>query len=145
MQGRKRLGYFITARRKRMGLTQAELAHMIGVSKSAIAKWETNGGLPDRDNLKRLSEIMNVSGVSKSAIAKWETNGGLPDRDNLKRLSEIMNVSVDELYRVIHNADIKGPDIKFDITPDVIAALESYGYRVIRTEGETEGRESGKR
>ena len=113
MQGRKRLGYFITARRKRMGLTQAELAHMMG--------------------------------VSKSAIAKWETNGGLPDRDNLKRLSEIMNVSVDELYGVIHNADAKGPDIKFDITPDVIAALESYGYRVIRTEGETEGRESGKR
>ena len=112
MQGRKSLGYFITARRKRMGLTQAELAHMMG--------------------------------VSKSAIAKWETNGGLPDRDNLKRLSEIMNVSVDELYRVIHNADAKGQDIKFDITPDVIAALESYGYRVIRTEGETEGRESGK-
>ena len=33
MQGRKSLGYFITARRKRMGLTQAELAHMMGVSK----------------------------------------------------------------------------------------------------------------
>ena len=44
-----------------MGLTQEELGNKIGVSKSAIAKWETNGGLPDRNNLKKLSEIMNVS------------------------------------------------------------------------------------
>ena len=44
-----------------MKLTQEELAEKIGVSKSAIAKWETDGGLPDRDNLKRLAEIINVS------------------------------------------------------------------------------------
>lgn len=48
-------------RRKLMGLTQAELSDRVGVSKSAIAKWETDGGLPDRDNLKRLGEVMNVS------------------------------------------------------------------------------------
>ena len=42
-----------------MKLTQTELAEEIGVSKSAIAKWETDGGLPDRDNLRRISETIN--------------------------------------------------------------------------------------
>lgn len=44
-----------------MQLTQEELAERIGVSKSAIAKWETDGGLPDRDNLRKLAEIIKTS------------------------------------------------------------------------------------
>ena len=55
------LGRCISDRRKRLHLTQEELAERICVSKSAIAKWETNGGIPDRDNLKKLSEVINVS------------------------------------------------------------------------------------
>ena len=54
-------GRFIAERRKHLHLTQAELAVKLGVSKSAIAKWETDGGLPDRDNLKRLSEAIHMS------------------------------------------------------------------------------------
>lgn len=61
MSRKEGLGWFIATRRKSLGLTQAELAERIGVSKSAIAKWETDGGLPDRDNLRRLAEIMKVS------------------------------------------------------------------------------------
>ena len=45
------LGQFISIRRKRMLMTQEELAKKTNVSKSAIAKWETDGGIPDRDNL----------------------------------------------------------------------------------------------
>jgi len=55
------LGRFIADRRKALCMTQEELAEKIHVSKSAIAKWETNGGIPDRDNLKKLSEIIHVS------------------------------------------------------------------------------------
>ena len=39
-----------------MGLNQEELAKRMGVSKSAIAKWETNEGISDRDNLKKICE-----------------------------------------------------------------------------------------
>ena len=49
------LGEFIAMRRKHMFLTQEELAEKMLVSKSAIAKWETNGVLPDRDNLYKLA------------------------------------------------------------------------------------------
>lgn len=102
MHERTSLGQFIAKRRKYMRLTQEELAEKIG--------------------------------VSKSAVAKWETDGGLPDRDNLRRLSEIMNVSVNDLHRIIEWGEITTPDLDFNITPDVIAALESYGYKVIRPE-----------
>ncbi|MCR4610546.1 MAG: helix-turn-helix domain-containing protein [Lachnospiraceae bacterium] len=54
-------GKYIAKRRNYMRLTQEELAERVGVSKSAIAKWETDGGLPDRDNLKSLSRVINVS------------------------------------------------------------------------------------
>ena len=60
-QKKKGFGRFIAERRRSMRLTQKELAGKIGVSKSAIAKWETDGGLPDRDNLKKLAEAICLS------------------------------------------------------------------------------------
>ena len=54
-------GQYIAYRRKHMGLTQEKLANRMDVSKSAIAKWETNGGLPDRDNLNKLAKVIGVS------------------------------------------------------------------------------------
>ena len=61
MSKRLSLGQFIASRRKHLGHTQEELAAKIGVSKSAVAKWETDGGLPDRDNLRRIADVLNVS------------------------------------------------------------------------------------
>lgn len=47
--------------RKNAGLTQAELAEKICVSRQAITKWETDKGIPDIDNLRVLSKVLNVS------------------------------------------------------------------------------------
>lgn len=44
-----------------MHMTQEQLAAELHVSKSAIAKWETDGGIPDRDNLYRLAEVLGVT------------------------------------------------------------------------------------
>ncbi len=100
MEEKTSLGKFISIRRKFLRMTQEELAEKIG--------------------------------VSKSAIAKWETERGIPDRDNLGRLAEVMNVSIDDLHRIIRNTAIENIDLNINITPDVIATLESYGYTVIR-------------
>lgn len=47
--------------RNNAGLTQAELAEKICVSRQAITKWETDKGIPDIDNLRLLSKVLNVS------------------------------------------------------------------------------------
>lgn len=55
------LGGKIREARKRCGLSQEQLAEKLCVSRSAIAKWETDKGLPDVGNLKILSRLLNVS------------------------------------------------------------------------------------
>lgn len=55
------LGQFICTRRKHLNMTQEQLADKIHVSKSAVAKWESCGGIPDRDNLYRLAEALGVT------------------------------------------------------------------------------------
>lgn len=42
-------------------LSQKELAEKLEVSRQAIAKWETNRGIPDIENLKRIAQLFNVS------------------------------------------------------------------------------------
>ena len=42
-------------------MTQLQLAELIGVSNKAVSKWENDEGLPDIENLKRLSQVFNES------------------------------------------------------------------------------------
>lgn len=55
------LGEKLKEARKQAGLSQEQLSEKLGVSRSAVAKWETNNGIPDVDNLKVLSKLLNVS------------------------------------------------------------------------------------
>lgn len=55
------LGEKIRYARKSCGLSQGQLAEKLCVSRSAIAKWETDKGMPDIENLKFLSRLLNVS------------------------------------------------------------------------------------
>lgn len=47
--------------RKEAGLSQEQLAEKMSVSRSAVAKWETNKGMPDIENLKSMAQLLNVS------------------------------------------------------------------------------------
>lgn len=55
------LGEKIRVARKKCGLSQEQLAEKMSVSRSAVAKWETDKGLPDVGNLKMLARLLNVS------------------------------------------------------------------------------------
>ena len=55
------LGEKIRNARKICGFSQGQLADKMSVSRSAIAKWETDKGLPDVGNLKVLARLLNVS------------------------------------------------------------------------------------
>jgi transcriptional regulator with XRE-family HTH domain len=47
--------------RKEAGLSQEQLAEKMSVSRSAVAKWETDKGMPDVNNLKVMAQLLNVS------------------------------------------------------------------------------------
>ncbi len=55
------LGEKLKSLRLRENMTQEEMAEKLNVSRSAIAKWESDGGVPDINNLKYLSRCFNVS------------------------------------------------------------------------------------
>lgn len=47
--------------RKEAGLSQEQFAEKMNVSRSAIAKWETDKGMPDVNNLKVMAQLLDVS------------------------------------------------------------------------------------
>ena len=55
------LGEKIRKARLEARLTQEELSELLMVSRAAVAKWETNRGLPDIENLKFIASALSVS------------------------------------------------------------------------------------
>lgn len=55
------LGKRIIAHRKRMGMTQDQLAERVGVSAQAVSKWENDLSCPDISILPKLAEIFGAS------------------------------------------------------------------------------------
>ena len=47
--------------RNQAGLSQQELADRLHVSRSAVAKWEADKGLPDIENLKSLAKLFGMT------------------------------------------------------------------------------------
>ncbi len=55
------IGEKIRVARKQAGLTQTQMAEKLSVSRQAITKWETGAGIPDIENIKRISSLLNIS------------------------------------------------------------------------------------
>jgi len=47
--------------RKKLGISQEELAYKIGVSRQAVSKWESEESIPSLDKIVSLSELFGVS------------------------------------------------------------------------------------
>lgn len=54
-------GQKLSSLRKQASMTQSDLADKLTVSRQAITKWEKGIGLPDIDNMKKISSLFNVS------------------------------------------------------------------------------------
>ena len=51
----------LKSKRREFGISQEQLAEKIGVSRQAITKWETDGGMPDVENILAIASLFNVS------------------------------------------------------------------------------------
>ena len=65
----------IKERREALGLTQAQLADRMGVTTTAVRKWETGQALPSADKLPALADLLNCS------IDALYGRDGLEERD----------------------------------------------------------------
>lgn len=55
------LGKRISSHRKKLGMTQDQLAEKLGVTAQAVSKWENDQSCPDISTLPRLAEIFGIS------------------------------------------------------------------------------------
>ena len=57
----KTMGSVIAELRKEKGMTQLELAGLLGVTDKAVSKWERDLSCPDVNSLPKLAQVLGVS------------------------------------------------------------------------------------
>ena len=57
----EKIGNFISENRKKLNMTQEELAEKMNVSKNAVSKWERGLNLPDASIMEDLCKILNIT------------------------------------------------------------------------------------
>ena len=55
------LGEIIQKKRSEQGLSQEQLAELVGVSRQAVSKWELGDAVPDTDKLVPLARALRIS------------------------------------------------------------------------------------
>ena len=66
------LGERIKTCRQKVGMSQEKVAELVGVSRQAVTKWESNQSAPNTENLFKLAEIF-VTTVDMLLEAEKET------------------------------------------------------------------------
>lgn len=51
----------VAERRKEVGLTQKQLANLLGLKRSSISKWENGASKPRAETLKKLADLLNCT------------------------------------------------------------------------------------
>lgn len=87
-----KIGEIIEKRRKEKNLTQKELADLLGVSNTAISKWENGNNLPDISMLEPLCNILDLDLLNLISIQNSA------HEDNSKKFTKVRKA---KLYRTI--------------------------------------------
>lgn len=126
--------------RKNAGLSQEQFAERLSVSRSAIAKWETDKGMPDITNLKAMSQLLGVSidylldednklsfGETKEPIdlSSFEKSGKCRSREDAACLARFKDA--DAIYPLIRRKKLSRKESILDliVMPGVLNVADS--------------------
>ena len=115
--------------RKLNQMTQEDIAEAVGVSRQAVAKWESGETIPDLEKCKLLAELFGVS-LDDLANYEPEDNLGLDVPPKGKHLFGM--VTVGDKGQIVIPAKARK---LFDITPGdqlVVLGDESQGMAIIK-------------
>ena len=88
--------------RKRLGLSQEELAEKLSVSRQAVSKWESAQSTPDLQRVLQMAELFEVSTdyLLKDEIEPEEN--GVVTREESISATPVRRVSMEEANDYIH-------------------------------------------
>ncbi len=115
--------------RKINQMTQEDVAEAVGVSRQAVAKWESGDSIPDLEKCRLLAELFGVS-LDDLANYEPEDNLGLDVPPKGKHLFGM--VTVGDKGQIVIPAKARK---LFDITPGeqlVVLGDESQGMAIIK-------------
>ena len=101
-----RIAENIRAYRKQRGLTQEQLAEMLGVSAGAVYKWESKSSLPE---LKLIMEMADFFDISVDALLGYEM------KDNR------LQIMVERLWKASNSRD-------YDALSEAEKAIRKYPH-----------------
>ena len=97
MKNQNNLGHNLLKARKEKGLTQRELADLIGAKHNSVSNWEHNINKPDPDTISLICGVLEIS--------PNDLLGSESPKSNLSNCSETSSVDEDELlhlYRAVN-------------------------------------------
>lgn len=120
----------IRVARKRMGLTQEELADRLGITLGTISKWERGASEPE---LSYLMELADVFRISVDALIGFSLRGGDADSE-AERIMELRKVNrVEDAAEEYRKALRRYPN-HFKIVVSAASCLEQVGIVYNRSE-----------
>ena len=134
---RRRLSMATTADRikqlrKKKGISQSELAELIGVKNNTVSTWERGTRKPDFEALNLLSNYFEVSFEYILGSSDKEEARVKPTQDELDELA--LSALADELYD-----HVKKYSMLSNKSQKMIDALISATYQMEKSEGELKG------
>lgn len=88
-----KIGCFLQNLRKEKGMTQVQLAEIIGTSSRSVSRWETGSNMPDLDVLMQLADFYQVEISELLDGEKRETDMQIPLNETL---SKVVDYNSDE-------------------------------------------------
>lgn len=99
----KKIGEFLKVLRKEKGLTQEQLAEILGVSGRTVSRWETGMNMPD---LSILIQIAEFYGVDIKEILDGERKGENMDKELKETLFKVADYSKLEKQKAAKTGNI---------------------------------------
>lgn len=79
----------VKALREKKGLSGTELAARLGIQKTRVSMWETNGTVPRQDMLLRLCDFFNVS--ADYLLGNDRADGQNPRNSRIHSIQRLLN------------------------------------------------------
>lgn len=124
-------GRFIAEMRKAQGLTQRELAEILGVSDKSVSKWECGNGMPD------ISLMFPICDILKINLNELFSGEKLTDADYKQKAEENMMTLLKEtevMKKNIVGAEVLGQAVNIEMTAKVAHKTNTEFWDTIGSE-----------